>query len=106
MIYEENGDKLGALQFYVLAASYTPKTPTVWMDVHDRAKDLRELNQALAAVDHAIVQYERMKIEDIPTQVYTSLCLDVTYILVPNHIPTPNHSPMSARLTSRPSQCL
>ena len=83
MIYEENGDKVGALQFYVLAASYTKKTPTVWMDVHDRARDLREMNQALAAVDHAIIQQERMKTEDLHTQVHPNASIH----LIARHTP-------------------
>ena len=101
MIYEENGDKLGALQFYVLAASYTKKTPTVWMDVYERAKDLRELNQALAAVDHAIIQMERLQLDDFTTQV-PDIVTAYMHSLSTHPINTPYQPALSTTLSTHP----
>jgi tetratricopeptide (TPR) repeat protein len=54
LIYEESGDKLRSLQFFVLAAVHTPKSADVWIKVCDLATDLKEYDQAMSALNHAM----------------------------------------------------
>jgi tetratricopeptide (TPR) repeat protein len=54
LIYEESGDKLASLQFFVLAAVHTPKSADVWMKVCDLATDLKQYDQAMSALNHAL----------------------------------------------------
>ena len=54
LIYEDCGDKLRSLQFFVLAAVYTPKSADVWIKVCDLATELKEYEQAMSALNHAM----------------------------------------------------
>ena len=54
LIYEDCGDKLRSLQFFVLAAVYTPKSADVWIKVCDLATELKEYEQAMSALNHAL----------------------------------------------------
>ena len=54
LIYDESGDKLRSLQFFVLAAVHTPKSADVWIKVCDLATDLKEYDQAMLALCHAM----------------------------------------------------
>ena len=54
LIYDESGDKLRSLQFYVLAAVHTPKSADIWKKVCDLATDLKQYDQAMSALNHAM----------------------------------------------------
>ena len=54
LIYDESGDKLRSLQFFALAAVHTPKSADVWIKVCDLAMDLKEYDQAMTALCHAM----------------------------------------------------
>ena len=54
LIYDESGDKLRSLQFFVLAAVHTPKSAEIWIKVCDLATELKEYDQAMSALNHAM----------------------------------------------------
>lgn len=54
LIYDESGDKLRSLQFFALAAVHTPKSADVWIKVCDLATDLKQYDQAMLALNHAM----------------------------------------------------
>jgi len=75
MIHEECGNPLLALEFFVLAAEYTPKDPGVWERVAEKARELRQFGQALTHYDRVITRNERCGGGDDPNVQFRKMTL-------------------------------